>query len=139
MVQHPSHLEPFDCFGKDPHLAKIVKRSTDVLGGKMGKNIFILTFCVTKWFQRKSHFKKIYIIKKNEKLQRTHNCFPFHHGTCIRTVFKFSFVISPRNNGTHFTRLQFTTQRKRKRKQLRHACIRSQKPYTNKQKQTCIK
>ena len=55
----------------------------------MGKNISIITFCVTKWFQRKSHFKRENIINKNKKLQRMHICFPFHHSTCTGKVFKF--------------------------------------------------
>ena len=48
-----------------------------------------MAFCVTKWFQRKSHFKRKNMINKNKKLQSTHACFPFHHGPCTRRVFKF--------------------------------------------------
>ena len=62
------------------------KRQSDVLGGWMGKNIFM--FCVTKWFQRKSHFNRKNI-NSNKKLQRTYVCFPFHHGSCTWTVSKF--------------------------------------------------
>ena len=28
------------------------KRQSDLLGGWVGKNMFIMTFCVTNWFQR---------------------------------------------------------------------------------------
>ena len=56
-----------------------------------------VTFCVIKWFQRKSHFKRKNIINKNKKLKRKHVCFPFHHGTCTQRVFKFCLrKISPR-------------------------------------------
>ena len=40
----------------------LAKPQSDVLGGWVGKNIFM--FCVTKWFQRKSHFKRKSIITK---------------------------------------------------------------------------
>ena len=36
----------------------------EVLGGWVGKDIFIMTFSVTKWFQRKSHFKRKNILKR---------------------------------------------------------------------------
>ena len=50
--KYPSDDDPF-C---------LAKRQSDVLGGWVGKNIFM--FCVTRWFQRKSHFKRKNIINK---------------------------------------------------------------------------
>ena len=74
------------------------KCQSDVLSGWVGKGKFIMTFCVTNWFQRKSNFKRKNI-NKNKKLLRTHVCFPFHHGTCTRRVQVqgyLYFVTSPR-------------------------------------------
>ena len=97
-----------------------VKRQSDVLGRWVGKNIFIMTFCVTNWLQREFHFKKIYIINKSEKIQRMHICFPFHYST--RTVFKFCFYNQSVEKGSQFTLLWFTTSSKQKKK-IRHMCI----------------
>ena len=70
--------------GRRPYPFCHAKHQSNGLGGRVGKDIFIMTFCVTKWFQRKN------IINKNKKLKLTHVCFPFHHGACTRRVFKFS-------------------------------------------------
>ena len=72
------------------------KRQSDFLGGWVVKNIFIMMFCVTKWFQRRSDFKRKNIMIKYKKLKRTYVCFPLHQGsylggTCTRQVFKFYF------------------------------------------------
>ena len=76
--------------GQRPYPFCHVKHQSDVLGGWVSKNKFIMTFCGTKSFQR-SHFKRKNIINKHN-LQRTHVCFPFHHGnylrgTCTRRLF----------------------------------------------------
>ena len=54
-----------------------------------------MTFSVTKWFQRKSRFKRKNIINKNEKLQRTHIFF-FHFVLVLvlEGFLNFSFLIS---------------------------------------------
>ena len=75
------------------------KRRSHVLGGWVGKSKFIMTFYVTKWLQRKFHFKRKSITNKNKKLLTMHVCFLFHHGTCARGVQvqgSLYFVISPR-------------------------------------------
>ena len=69
----------------------------------MVKNIFIMTFSVTKCFQIKSQFKKIYIIKKKKKLKRTHVCFTFHHDT--QRFSKFCLCNQSTEKGSHFTLL----------------------------------
>ena len=85
------------------------KRQSDLLGGWVGKNMFIMTFCVTNWFQRIPIQKKKYI-NKYKKLQCTHVCFPFHHvnylgGTGTRRVFKFYLRTQSAEKGSHFTLL----------------------------------
>ena len=75
------------------------KHQSHVLGGWVGKSKFMMTFYVTKWLQRKSHFKRKSITNKNKKLLTMHVCFLFHHGTCTREVQvqgSLYFVISPR-------------------------------------------
>ena len=137
----------------------------------VSKNILMM-FCVTKWFQRKSHFKRKNIINKNKKLQCSNRaysqsllhaiimcnylpffkifshfvhfcpnyqifcpflpfliffalflsfseklhtcpyflewalssvCFPFHHGTSTRRVFKFCICNQSMEKGSHLT------------------------------------
>ena len=80
--------------------------------------------------------KKKNIISKYKKLQRMHVCFRFHHGgyvggTFTRRVFKFCLRNHTTEKRSHFTLLQFTACRKRKRKKLRHTCIQFQEPCTN--------
>ena len=65
-----------------------------------------MTFFVTKWFQRKCYFKRKNI-NKNKKLQRLHICFPFHHSTFTRMVFKFCLRNQSSKKGPNFTLLQF--------------------------------
>ena len=43
-----------------------VKCQSDVLGGWMGKTIFVM-YCMTKWFQGRSHLKRKNIINKYKK------------------------------------------------------------------------
>ena len=66
--------------GRRPYPFCRVKRQSDISGGWVGKDVFIMMFCVTKWFQRRSYFERKNI-NKYKKLQRTHVCFPFHHGS----------------------------------------------------------
>ena len=47
-----------------PYPISYAKLQSEVLGGWVGKDIFIMTFSVTKWFQRKSHFKRKNILKR---------------------------------------------------------------------------
>ena len=68
-----------------------------------------MTFCVTKWFRWKSHFKRKNIIKEYKKSERTHVCFPFHTvGTwevlVLDGLLSSVFVISPRKKApaSHF-------------------------------------
>ena len=56
--------------GGSPYRCFHAKRQSDFLGGWVVKNEFIM-FCVTKWFQRRSHFKRKNIIIKYKKLKRT--------------------------------------------------------------------
>ena len=108
----------FCILGQTPYPFCHAKRESDVLGGWVCQNKFIMMFCVTKWFQRKSHFKR----KINKKLQRTHFCFPFHHGTCTGRIFKFCLCNQSGSFCSHFT-LFFTKCRKGKSKKPRHRCI----------------
>ena len=57
--------------GGSPYPCCHAKRQSDFLGGWVVKNEFIMMFCVTKWFQRRSHFKRKNIIIKYKKLKRT--------------------------------------------------------------------
>ena len=52
--------------GRCPYPFCHAKRQSDVLGGWVGKRKFFMTFCVTEWFRRKSHFKIKTIINKNK-------------------------------------------------------------------------
>ena len=58
-----------------------------------------MEFCVTKWFQRRSHFKRKNI-NKYKKIQYTHVCFPFHTVATYEVLvldgfLNSAFVISP--------------------------------------------
>ena len=69
------------------------------LGWWVGKTIFAMEFCVTKWFQRRSHFKRKNI-NKYKKIQYTHVCFPFHTVATYEVLvldgfLNSAFVISP--------------------------------------------
>ena len=96
-----------------------------------------MTFCVTKWFQRRyGIFKRKNIISKQKKLKRMHVSFPFHHGSYVggtfdQWVFKFCFCNQSTEEGSYFTLLYFTTCRKRNRKKLHSAFIQYQEPQTN--------
>ena len=57
--------------GGSPYPCSQAKRQSDFLGGWLVKNEFIMMFCVTNWFQRRSHFKRKNIIIKYKKLKRT--------------------------------------------------------------------
>ena len=72
-----------------------------------------MTFCVTKWFQRRyGIFERKNIITKYKKLQRMHVCFPFHHGSYLGGwevveldgFLSSAFAISPRKKAltSHF-------------------------------------
>ena len=94
----------------------------------MGKNIFTVTFCVTNWFQIRSHFKRKKIINKYKKLQHTHISFPFHHGsylegTCTQQVFKF--CLCNQSAEKHFHSSQHV---ENGRKKTFHMCIQFQVP-----------
>ena len=102
--------------GRRPYPFCHAKRQSDFQMGGWVKYIFIMMFCVTKRFQRKSqHFKRKNIINKYKKLQPMYVCFPFHHGTCTRRVFKFCPRNQSTEKGSHFKLLQFTTCREWKR------------------------
>ena len=60
----------------------------------MGRNILIMTFCVTKWFQRKPHLKK-----KNIKDKKYYNVriSVFHFITVPVSSTQRVFKFSPRN------------------------------------------
>ena len=82
-----------------------LKRQSDVLSGWVGKTIIAMTFCVTKWFQRRSHFKRKNIISKYKKLQRTYFCFPFHTVATWEVLvldgfLNSAFVICPRKKAS---------------------------------------
>ena len=68
----------------------------------MVKNIFIMTFSVTKCFQIKSQFKKIYIIKKNKNLNVRTSV--LHFIMILKGFLNFVFVISPQKKAltSHF-------------------------------------
>ena len=69
------------------------KYQSDVLGAWVSKNVFIMMFCVTKWFKRKPHFKRKNI-SKNKISQCMHASFPFHHNTLVfERVFKFCLFV----------------------------------------------
>ena len=73
------------------------KLKFNVLGGWVGKNIFIMTFCVTKWFKRKSHFKRKHIVNKV--------CTSvFHLITVLEGFLHSAFVTSPQKKAltSHF-------------------------------------
>ena len=80
--------------GRRPYPFCHAKRQSDVLNGWMGKNKFIMTFCVTKWSQRKSQFKRKNIIKKKiTKYARLLSILSWHFFTWF---LHSAFVISPR-------------------------------------------
>ena len=69
------------------------KYQSDVLGAWVSKNVFIMMFCVTKWFKRRPHFKRKNI-SKNKKSQCMHASFPFHHNALVlKRVFKFCLFV----------------------------------------------
>ena len=76
-----------------------------------------MTFCVTKRFQRKSHFTRKIIINKKYYNVRT-SVFHFIKVlvSCTQRVFKFCPRNQSAEEASHFTLLQFTICRKRKRK-----------------------
>ena len=92
-----SRLEGGNTLGRCPYPFCHAKRQSDVLGGWVVKNIFIMTFCETRWFQRKSHFKRKNIVSK--KCNKEHTSV-FHFITvfvsCTRSILNSAFVISPR-------------------------------------------
>ena len=69
----------------------------------MVKNIFIMMFSVTKCFQIKSQFKKIYIIKKNKKNLNVRTSV-LHFIMILKGFLNFVFVISPQKKAltSHF-------------------------------------
>ena len=69
----------------------------------MVKNIFIMTFSVTKCFQIKSQFKKIYIIKKKKKNLNVRTSV-LHFIMTLKGFLNFVFVISPQKKAltSHF-------------------------------------
>lgn len=71
--------------------------------------MFIMTLCGTKWMRRISHHLKRKNINKYKKLQPIHFCFPFHHGTCTRRVFKFCPRNESTEKGSHLTVFLFIT------------------------------
>ena len=96
-----SHYNFPCCKGQHPYPFWYAKAQSDVLGGWVGKNIFTMTFCVTKWFQRRSQSRRKNI-KKCKKLQLIYVCFPFHHGSLVdrellvlEGFLNSAFVISP--------------------------------------------
>ena len=64
--------------GRRPYPFCQAKCQFDVLGGWVGKNKFIMAFCATKWFQKKSNLKEKNI-NKNTK-------FCLYRGTLSRRV-----------------------------------------------------
>ena len=91
-----SRLEGGNTLGRFPYPYCHAKRQSDVLGGWVVNNIFIMTFCQTTWFQRKSHFKRRNIISKKCNKERTS---VFHFITvfvsCTRSILNSALVISP--------------------------------------------
>lgn len=95
------------CMLRDEMISKVTsipmlshKISARRFSRRVGKNRFIMTFRVTKWFQRKSLSKDKDKIKI---LQRRHVCFPFHLGTCTRRIFKFCCRNQSAGKDSHFT------------------------------------
>ena len=85
-----------------------------------------MTFSVTRWFHGISHFKRKNIIKKYKKIITYSRLFSISHssylgGTSTRWVFKFCLCNQSAEKGSHFTLLQFTRCRNRKRKKLPHS------------------
>ena len=91
--------------GWRPYPFCCMKRQSDVWGVWVGKNIFIMTFCVTKWFKRKPHFKRKDINKKYCNVCISVFCFITVLVSCTQRVFKFQSRNQSMEKGSHFTLL----------------------------------
>ena len=80
----------FCILGQTPYPFCHAKRESGVLGGWVCQNKFIMMFCVTKWFQRKSHFKR-----KIKNYNVHTSVFHFITVLVLEGFLNSAFVISP--------------------------------------------